>query len=766
MRIVLLLCLASIAFASDPQYEKLSNGIRTCVVPDRELGLVSVQVWIRAGTICDPPHRAGLTRLSHEIMRLRAGAEARLHSLGLSSSSAVLEEACYFETLLPSDGEDATQGGFLDRVLAIRSAQLAEQKPTPDEIERALANVAAITVEQGASDVARLRAAMFPNHPYLHPPDFAAASLAETTAGEVAEHLERWIAPTAVFVLVVGDIEPAQAAALVKRHFGTIPWREAARRRDFDNPAAEAVRIAQTGAYDLEMAWLTPSFGRFESAAVHAAMRRLCEILAPEFRAHARELLAARRAGVWTLRVLPPAKSETTTQPRPPAEIETRIRIALEQIAAAPMSEEDLNRLRAQLSAELGDQRLDFRERALLLGRSEVLGGDLLLDEYSAARPERLTVGDVQFGASLLLKARTVIASKAQTTQVASAEEPVLPPALRIPPTVPSLALDNDLLEPAIALPTRRRGPAIAAIESPQRVERFAVIAGSPRTVIAIHAIDRAGDFPRRRIDLSREARLQLDDLASYRGIERRLSTDPASELPEILEKLSATSRAEYTAPGDELALIFDLIARECEPSPNLTAGGFFLTGAGRIDQPSLLPTSTARPTPALNPKPPREPKVSRRLMVVRGEGDDPVSITYSSNGTSMRPCSPMQRAFDAEFMRRALLGDHAWVASPGRSTNARTFRVLLPRRNADKVADRAMRLEKLSPERTALLIAQATTAARLVLADTRLIAQELAFHPDPWSPERLEQLSASESGNLFDDVRERTGVILSLDPR
>ncbi|GMU83126.1 MAG: hypothetical protein AMXMBFR47_29970 [Planctomycetota bacterium] len=746
--------------ALEPQYAKLPNGIRTCVVPDRELGLVSVQVWIRAGTICDPPDRAGLTRLAHEVVRLRGGAEARLHSLGLASSSDVLEEACYFETLLPSDGEDAKEGGFLDRVLAIRAAQLAEQKPTPAEVGRARANVAAIAVEPTANDDARLRAAMFPNHPYLHPPGFAAATLADASPAEVTEHFERWIAPTAVFVLVVGDVEPAQAASLVKQHFGTIPWREAARRRDFDNPPPETVRIAQTGSSDLEMAWLTPSFGRFEAAAVHAAIRRLCDVLSPEFRAYARELLTARRAGVWALRVLPPAIPGTTTQPRSAAEIEARIRTALEQIAAAPMAEEDLNRLRAGLAAELGDQRLDFRDRALLLGRSEILGGDLLLDEYIAARPQRLTVGDVQFGANLLLSARTVIASGALATAPATSAAATLPPRLRVPSNVPPLALGDELREPPIALPTERRGPLIVSIESTQRVDRFAVIAGSPRTVIAIHATDRDGHFPRRRIGLSEEVRIQIDDLASYRGIERRWSTDPESELSKILNRLAETSRAEYTAPGSELSLVFDLIARERELPPDSSAATCFLTAAGRMRDSDSFSPSTASPTPVLCARPPPGPKSSRGLMVVSGAGSDPVAIEFSSNETSMRPNSPMQRAFDAEFMRRALLGDYAWAANAGGTT----VRVPLTRSTADTLADGAMWLEKLPPEQTAALISQATTAARLVLSDTRVVARELAFSPDPWNPKRLQELSASENGDLLAEVWARTGMSLSLD--
>lgn len=729
--------------ALEPQYAKLPNGIRTCVVPDRELGLVSVQIWIRAGTICDPPDRAGLARLAHEILRNRGSAEARLHSLGLAGSSGVLEEACYFETLLPSDGEDAKEGGFLDRVLAIRAAQLADQKPTSAEIERALANSAAITVDQNADDAARLRAAMFPNHPYLHPPGFVAAALVDATPAEVAEHFERWIAPTAVFVLVVGDIDPAQAAALVKQHFGRLPWREAARRRDFDNPPPETVRIAQTGSCDLEMAWLTPSFGRFEATAVHATIRRLCDVLTPEFRAYAREFLAARRTGVWALRVLPPAKPGATTQPRSAGEIEGRIRTALEQIAVAPMAEEDLNRVRAGLAAELGEQRLDFRDRALLLGRSEVLGGDLLLDEYIAARPQRLTVGDVQFGANLLLNARTVIASGSPATAPGTSGAATLPPRLRVPSNVPPLALGGGLPEPLTVLLAERRGPPIVSIESTQRVERFAVIAGSPRTVIAIHATDQSGDFSVHQREFPPEVRTRLDDLRAYRGIERAWRWD----------------RAEYVAPGNELALVFDLIQHEWSITTNPPVAAYFVTGAGGLGDAPTSGSSTTRPSEPVLSAFTGTTIADRKagLTVLPAGGSDRVvfSLECSTNSPS-----PMQAAFDLAFYRRAVLGEFASISADEHSTAHRAVvQIPLNRSDADRLVARVEQFKRspsLSPEELKSLIAQATIAARLTLSDTRVLARELAYSSDPWAPARLNRLSESDGGELLRDVMAR----------
>ncbi|MCC6360862.1 MAG: insulinase family protein [Phycisphaerales bacterium] len=734
--------------ALDPQYAKLPNGIRTCVVPDRELGLVSVQVWIRAGTICDPPHRTGLTRLAHEILRHRGGAETRLHSLGLAGSSDVLEEACYFETLLPSDGENAKEGGFLDRVLAIRAAQLAEQTPTPAEIERAIANVAAITVDPDAEDAARLRAAMFPNHPYVHPPGFVAATLADASPAEVTEHFERWIAPTGVFVLVVGDIEPAQAASLVKQHFGKIPWREAARRRDFDNPPPETVRIAQTGSSDLEMAWLTPSFGRFEAATVHAAIRRLCDVLTPEFRAYARELLIARRAGVWALRVRPPAIPGTTTQPRSAAAIEGRIRAALEQIAAAPMAEEDLNRLRAGLAAELGDQRLDFRDRALLLGRSEVLGGDLLLDEYIAARPQRLTVGDVQFGASLLLSARTVIASGAPASAPGTSRAATLPPRLPIPSNVPPVALGDELREAPIALPTERRGPPIVSIESTQRVDRFAVIAGSPRTVIAIHATDPSSDFSVHQRKIPPGVRTRLDDLSAYRGIERAWRWD----------------RAEYVAPGNELALVFDLIQHEWSITTSPPAAAYFVTGAGGFGDAPTSGSSTTRPSEPVLSALTRTTIADREsgLTVLPAGGSD--RVVFSLECSTDAP-SPMQAAFDLAFYRRAVLGEFASISADEHSAaHSAVVRIPLNRSDADKLVARVEQFKRrpgLSPQELKSLIAQATIAARLALSDTRDLARELAYSADPWAPARINRLSESDGGELLREVMARASARL-----
>jgi len=47
---------------------KLKNGIRLCYLPDRELPLVKIQVWVKTGSAFDPPGRTGLADFAAQLM--------------------------------------------------------------------------------------------------------------------------------------------------------------------------------------------------------------------------------------------------------------------------------------------------------------------------------------------------------------------------------------------------------------------------------------------------------------------------------------------------------------------------------------------------------------------------------------------------------------------------------------------------------------------------------------------------------------------------
>lgn len=720
MLLFAILLLAHVSQATDePRYEKLSNGVRYCCVERPRVGVVSVQTWIRAGSICDAPNRAGMAALAGELLRRRGGAAARLDALGVSSRAGVYEEAMYFETLIPSEGDDPPDGGFLDQVLAIHASRLKIFKPSRTEIDRALTNLAVTDESRPGRARREMRAALFAKHPYANPPEFVVAGLKDATPGEVAEYFERWVAPTACFVLVAGDIPAQRASQLVRRHFGTIGWREAARRSDFDNPPPGDLRLPAIRESGSAIAWLVPSFGHVEATAVDAALWQLQRALVREgLPITVSAPVTAKRAGMRVVQTRP-----DRAEPSVEGDFQARVSAALQKIATEPLAEEELNLLRAQLAARAAAARLDFRSRALRLGMAEMFGGDLLLDEYIAARPARLTVGDVQLGASILLDARSVVRGPPAATRAVD-EGPGLPA-----PLDPVLR-ERDLPEPSRVIP-------VAAAALPGLIDHFGavddragarvrrvVIPDMPRLVIRV-----VGAAPAR-IPPGLDAARFLE-LCEYRGIDRTLRDDGAL----------------YAGPMDECGLLteiagLDFAAIESASSKSRAARIAIVTGTAATDCGTGL-AATAGPAPPTSA--PAAPAAAGELRMLRG-----VETPFARIRVTFQPVdqSTMQRAFSAAVLNGGCFGDFAAVVGSGPVTGevpnsgvGQNRGAPLPIEQARELIKRA-RLAATNPDAVSddleRAVARGRVAARLVLSDPAALAEALTVTADPWNTEML----------------------------
>jgi zinc protease len=252
--------------------QRLANGLRLVVAPDASGVEVSVLVTYDTGARDEPAGLEGLAHLVEHLMFLGSrhvppGAFARaLEQAGTTNLNGVttLDGTRYFETLPPERLELALwlesdrMGYGLDRLdeatLARAKAEVLNER-RERVVETPLGGVTGMMYAQ-----------LFPEwHPYHHLPVGDPTSIARITLADARAFVSTWYGPANAVVVIAGNVEPAAAAALVERYFGTLPPRAPPVRPPLPALTSHVTRLLTVGASvtrsEVRLAWVTPAFG-------------------------------------------------------------------------------------------------------------------------------------------------------------------------------------------------------------------------------------------------------------------------------------------------------------------------------------------------------------------------------------------------------------------------------------------------------------------------------------------------------------------------
>lgn len=222
---VLLLCLSGIAYASTHEYT-LNNGLKIVVKEDHRAPVATVQVWYKIGSAYEP---AGLTGISHMLEHLMfegtkrypAGQFSRLIAAqgGQENAFTSTDYTAYFQKLA-ADKIELSFKLEADRMqnLQFNPKRFAKELEVVKEERRMRVddNPDALLVE-------RLFATAHIANPYHHMTIGWMSDLQQLTLNDVKQWYQRWYAPNNATLVVVGDVNPKQIAALAKKYFGNIP---------------------------------------------------------------------------------------------------------------------------------------------------------------------------------------------------------------------------------------------------------------------------------------------------------------------------------------------------------------------------------------------------------------------------------------------------------------------------------------------------------------------------------------------------------------
>jgi zinc protease len=205
--------------------DTLKNGLRVVIVHNALAPVVTTEINYLVGSNEAPDGFPGMAHAQEHMMfrgspGLSAGQLANLIAAMGGNFDADTQETVtqYFFTVPAEDLEMALH------IEAIRMRGVLDSEDLWDKERGAIEQ----EVAQDFSDpqyvfYERLLSGMFAGTPYAHSPLGTRPSFQKTTGARLKSFHENWYAPNNAIIVIVGDVDPKQALATVKRLFDDIP---------------------------------------------------------------------------------------------------------------------------------------------------------------------------------------------------------------------------------------------------------------------------------------------------------------------------------------------------------------------------------------------------------------------------------------------------------------------------------------------------------------------------------------------------------------
>ena len=206
---------------------RLENGLRVVLAPDRNATAVAVAVYYDDGFRSEPEGRSGFAHLfEHLMFEGSASLEKMEHARlvqgngGTFNGSTNSDYTRYFEEL-PSNALEL--GLFLeaDRMRAVRLSEETLENQIAVVKEEIRVNV--LNRPYGGFPWIQLPQVMFTSFNNAHNGYGSFEDLEAATVDDAAEFFNQYYAPGNAVLTVVGDFDVDPTAALVEKHFASIP---------------------------------------------------------------------------------------------------------------------------------------------------------------------------------------------------------------------------------------------------------------------------------------------------------------------------------------------------------------------------------------------------------------------------------------------------------------------------------------------------------------------------------------------------------------
>lgn len=368
----------------------LKNGLKVIVQEDHRAPVVVQQVWYKAGSMDE---RTGVTGIAHVLEHLMfkgthkvpAGEFSKRIAAagGRENAFTSYDYTAYFQQLHKSK---------LPLAMELEADRMRNLNLTADDFSKEIKVVMEerrlrTDDEAHALLQEKMMATIYQQHPYQHPVIGWMNDLESLTVGDAKAWYERWYAPNNATLVIAGDVKAEEVFALAQRHYGEIPRRTLAPQRKFVEPKQVGIKRlvvkAPAELPHLVMSYHAPTLQDPDQDWKPYALEILAGVLDGNESARLNKHLvreqqvasstgagysaASRGPGLFTLEATP---SEGKTV----GDVEAALRREIAQLSKDGVSEEELQRVKAQVVAGEVYKRDSLFYQAMQIGQMESIG--------------------------------------------------------------------------------------------------------------------------------------------------------------------------------------------------------------------------------------------------------------------------------------------------------------------------------------------------------------------------------------------------------
>jgi zinc protease len=387
---LLLVWLLAAAAHADVFEKTLHNGLKVIVKEDHRAPIVVQQVWYRVGSMDETTGKTGVSHaLEHMMFKgtksVPAGQFSKIiaDAGGRENAFTSYDYTAYFQMLYKSKLPLAMklESDRMHNLLVSKSEFAKEIQVVMEERRwRTDDSPHSLLSEQ-------MMAAAFEEHPYHNPVIGWMGDLQQMTAGDVKAWYKRWYEPSNAVLVVAGDVNPKKVFELAQHYYGRIPAHKLPVRRNIDEPKQLGIkRIVVKAPAELPymiMAYHVPVLRDTQHDWKPYALDVLAGVLDGNGSARLNKSLvreqqlasdvgadyddASRGPGLFTL-------DGTPSQGKTVADLEAGLRAQIALVAKNGISDEELKRVKAQITAAEVYQRDSVFYQAMQIGQLESIG--------------------------------------------------------------------------------------------------------------------------------------------------------------------------------------------------------------------------------------------------------------------------------------------------------------------------------------------------------------------------------------------------------
>ena len=404
---------SSLAMSAEVQEFKLDNGLKIVVQEDHRAPVVVSQVWYRAGALDEVNGKTGVAHVLEHMMfkgtkAVPAGKFSRLIAAagGTENAFTAQDQTTYYQQLEKSN---------LPLSIKLEADRMANLNLTDEEFAKEIKVVMEErrwrTEDKPQSKVnEQFNSTIYHVHPYGRPVVGWMNDLENMTAADAREWYNTWYAPNNATLVVVGDVNAQDVLKLAKQYFGPLKPHALPARKPQVEPEQKGERRvvvkAQAKLPYVLMGFHVPSLQDADKDVDPYALEILAGVLNGNASARLNQNLVRQsqiaidvdagydmvQRGRQSIFVL----DGTPSEGRSVAELEAAILNEVEKIKTGGVTEEELQRVKAQVIAADVYQRDSMFYQAMQIGNLETAGFSWRILKDYPAKLQAVTAEQVQ----------------------------------------------------------------------------------------------------------------------------------------------------------------------------------------------------------------------------------------------------------------------------------------------------------------------------------------------------------------------------------